>query len=90
MTDLATLVSARVDLPAGALEDLRAEVRGAVLEPADPGQQEVRAVFNAMHPSNPGADRALLPRPASGQRWLGVSVASAGAIASYTTPVATA
>ena len=53
MTDLATLESVRVDLPAGALEDLRAEVRGAVLEPADPGQWEVRAVFNAMHPSNP-------------------------------------
>jgi FAD binding domain/Berberine and berberine like len=53
MTDIATVESARVDLPSGALEDLRAEVRGAVLEPADPGQQEVRAVFNAMHPSNP-------------------------------------
>jgi FAD/FMN-containing dehydrogenase len=53
MTNLATLESARVDLPAGALEDLRAAVRGAVLEPADPGQQEVRAVFNAMHPSSP-------------------------------------
>ena len=53
MTDIATLESARVDLAAGALEDLRAEVRGAVLEPADPGQQEARDVFNAMHPSNP-------------------------------------
>src|SRR6476646_1563188 len=53
MTDIATLESGRVDLPAGALDDLRAEVRGAVVEPADPGQQEVRAVFNAMHPSNP-------------------------------------
>ena len=53
MTDIATLDSARVDLPAGALQDLRAEVRGAVLEPTDPGQQEVRAVFNALHPSNP-------------------------------------
>jgi FAD/FMN-containing dehydrogenase len=53
MTDIATLESGRVDLLAGPLDDLRAEVRGAVLEPADPGQSEVRAVFNAMHPSNP-------------------------------------
>ena len=60
MTDIATLESARVDLPAGALEELRAEVRGAVLEPADPGQQEVRAVFNAMHPSSPALTVRLL------------------------------
>ena len=53
MTDLATLESARMDVPAGALEELRTEVRGAVLGTADPGQQEVRAVFNAMHPGSP-------------------------------------
>jgi FAD/FMN-containing dehydrogenase len=53
MSDIATLESARVDLPSGTLEDLRGAVRGAVLEPGDPGQQDVRAVFNAMHPSNP-------------------------------------
>jgi FAD/FMN-containing dehydrogenase len=38
---------------AAALEELRAQVRGAVLEPEDEGQREVRAVFNAMHPSRP-------------------------------------
>jgi hypothetical protein len=63
MTDIATLESARVDLSAGALDDLRAEVRGAVLEPADPGQQEVRTVFNAMHPSDPALTvRCSAPR----------------------------
>jgi FAD/FMN-containing dehydrogenase len=53
MTDIATLESARADLLADALGDLRGAVRGAVLEPGDPGQQDVRPVFNAMHPSNP-------------------------------------
>jgi FAD/FMN-containing dehydrogenase len=38
---------------AAALEELRGQVRGAVLEPGDEGQREVRAVFNAMHPSRP-------------------------------------
>ena len=60
MTDIATLESARVDLPAGALEELRAEVRGAVLEPADPGQQEVRAGLQRDASQQPGADRPLL------------------------------
>lgn len=49
MSDVATVDGART----GALEELRAQVRGAVLEPTDPGQHEVREVFNAMHPSRP-------------------------------------
>jgi FAD/FMN-containing dehydrogenase len=32
---------------------LRAQVGGAVLEPADDGVHEVREIFNAMHPSRP-------------------------------------
>lgn len=36
-----------------ALEQLRAETRGAVLEPGDEGEHEVREAFNAMHPSTP-------------------------------------
>jgi FAD/FMN-containing dehydrogenase len=42
MSDIATLD--------GALDELRARVRGAVLEPGEPGEREV---FNAMHPSSP-------------------------------------
>ena len=41
MSDIATLD--------GALDELRARVRGAVLEPGEPGEREV---FNAMHPSS--------------------------------------
>jgi FAD/FMN-containing dehydrogenase len=53
MSDIATLDHAHPAMPAGALEELRAEVRGMVLEAADPGQADVREVFNAMHPSRP-------------------------------------
>jgi FAD/FMN-containing dehydrogenase len=52
MTDIATLESAHDRVPAAALDELRAEVRGAVLEPSDAGQHDVRAVFNAMHPNS--------------------------------------
>jgi FAD/FMN-containing dehydrogenase len=45
MSDIATLD--------GALDELRARVRGAVLEPGAPGEETVREVFNAMHPSRP-------------------------------------
>ena len=52
MTGMATQQGTRIALEA-AVEELRAQVGGAVLEPSDPGQQDVRAVFNAMHPSRP-------------------------------------
>ncbi len=55
MTGIATDERGRSGALAAALEELRAEVRGAVLEPSDPGQQDVREVFNAMHPSRPAA-----------------------------------
>jgi len=53
MSDMATVESARDRVPAAALEELRVQVRGAVLEAEDAGEHEVRAVFNAMHPSSP-------------------------------------
>ena len=53
MSDIATLHGTRTGVSEAALEELRARVRGAVLEPSDPGQQDVREVFNAMHPSSP-------------------------------------
>src|SRR3954451_799240 len=36
-----------------ALEGFRAQIRGDVLEPSDPGYAEVRATFNAMHDDKP-------------------------------------
>jgi FAD/FMN-containing dehydrogenase len=33
------------------VDELRTRVRGAILEPTDPGSTEVREIFNAMHPS---------------------------------------
>src|SRR4051812_49009890 len=36
-----------------ALEGFRAQIRGDVLEPSDPGYGEVRATFNAMHDGKP-------------------------------------
>jgi FAD/FMN-containing dehydrogenase len=53
MSDIATLDGAPTGVPQGALEELRAHVRGAVLELSDPDQHDVRDVFNAMHPSSP-------------------------------------
>ena len=60
MTDIATLDAARMDVPQRALEELRTQVRGAVLVPSDPGQEDVRDVFNTMHPESRGGDGALL------------------------------
>jgi FAD/FMN-containing dehydrogenase len=34
------------------VDELRTRVRGAVVEPTDPGSTEVREIFNAMHPSS--------------------------------------
>ena len=55
MTSMAAQQGTRSALEA-AVEELRAQVGGEVLEPSDPGQQDVRGVFNAMHPSRPGGD----------------------------------
>jgi FAD/FMN-containing dehydrogenase len=51
MSDIATLDGARPAVPVDALDELRAEIRGAVLEPAD--ADHARPVFNTMHPSSP-------------------------------------
>jgi FAD/FMN-containing dehydrogenase len=53
MTHIATVDAARTAIDAGALEELRARVRGPVLEPGDPGHEDVRPVFNAMHTGTP-------------------------------------
>ena len=37
----------------GALDELKAEIRGRVLTPADPGYDDVRPAFNAMHQGRP-------------------------------------
>jgi FAD/FMN-containing dehydrogenase len=46
-------------LEAGALEQLRAEFRGEIVEPADPAYDELRAVFNGMFDRKP----AVILRP---------------------------
>jgi len=53
MTGIASRAGAPTDALAAAVEELRTRVTGAVLEPSDPGQHEVREVFNAMHQSRP-------------------------------------
>jgi FAD/FMN-containing dehydrogenase len=50
---VATLAGVAASIPDEALEALRAQIRGEVLEPSDPGYAEVRATFNAMHDGNP-------------------------------------
>jgi FAD/FMN-containing dehydrogenase len=40
-------------VPNGALEELRTQLRGSALSPADPGSAEVRQGFNAMHEGRP-------------------------------------
>jgi hypothetical protein len=51
MTGIATIDAARVNVQEHALQELRTEIRGAVLEPSDFGHGDVHQVFNAMHPS---------------------------------------
>jgi hypothetical protein len=52
-TDASTLVGAKVTISDEDLEELRAQIRGSVMTPSDPGYGEVREVFNAMHESGP-------------------------------------
>jgi FAD/FMN-containing dehydrogenase len=44
---------APAQLPTGALERLRTELRGLVFEPSEPAAATVRSAFNAMHEGNP-------------------------------------
>ena len=44
----------RAEIPEGALEGLRMQMRGEALTPSDPGYAHVRPPFNAMHPDHPG------------------------------------
>jgi FAD/FMN-containing dehydrogenase len=50
---MATAAAAQTGTFNGALEDLRAQLRGSALTPSDSGFGEVREVFNAMHLGNP-------------------------------------
>ena len=50
---VATLEGTEVHIDDEALEGLRATIRGAVLTPGDPGYDDVRPAFNAMHPGHP-------------------------------------
>ena len=52
-TDASTLAGAKVAIPEAELEELRAQIRGSVMTPDDPGYGDVREVFNAMHESRP-------------------------------------
>jgi FAD/FMN-containing dehydrogenase len=48
-----TLTGAQASISDEALETLRAQIRGGVLTPSDPGYSEVRQAFNAMHDGKP-------------------------------------
>jgi FAD/FMN-containing dehydrogenase len=50
---VATLAGVEASISDEALEGLRAQIRGQVLEPTDPGYAAVRATFNAMHDGRP-------------------------------------
>lgn len=60
-TSVSTLEGSRMDLSEESLDQLRAQMRGAVLTPSDPGYAAVRAPYNAMQP-----DRAALILQCSG------------------------
>src|SRR4051794_22627417 len=48
-----TLAGVQASISDEALETLRAQIRGGVLTPSDPGYGEVRKAFNAMHDGKP-------------------------------------
>jgi hypothetical protein len=53
-TSLTALEGAARELSDDALAEFRATLGGEALAPADPGYEEVRATFNAMHADRPG------------------------------------
>ena len=59
MSHIATVNGAAVSPSEAAVDELRMQVRGAVLTPGDSGQDAVRGAFNAMHASRP----AITVRP---------------------------
>jgi FAD/FMN-containing dehydrogenase len=50
---MATTMKPPAALSDGALDELRAAIRGRVLTPSDPGYEEIRPAFNAMHQGRP-------------------------------------
>jgi FAD/FMN-containing dehydrogenase len=60
-TSVSTVEGSQTELSEESLDELRAQIRGAVLTPNDPGYDQVRAPFNAMQP-----DRAALIVQCSG------------------------
>jgi FAD/FMN-containing dehydrogenase len=50
---MSTEVRTSAALPGGAVDAIRAQIRGDVLAPADPGYGDVREPFNAMHGGRP-------------------------------------
>jgi FAD/FMN-containing dehydrogenase len=48
-TTVGAVATGRADVPADALEELRAQLRGPAITPADPEYGDVRPVFNTMH-----------------------------------------
>jgi FAD/FMN-containing dehydrogenase len=51
---MATTTGTPAALIDGALDELKAGIRGRVLAPIDPGYDEIRPAFNAMHHGRPG------------------------------------
>jgi FAD/FMN-containing dehydrogenase len=54
MGNVALLDGSRTELPAEAVAELAAQIRGEVLAPSDAGYAGARGPFNAMHPDRPG------------------------------------
>jgi hypothetical protein len=53
-TPLATLDGATIDLPEAELQAFKSGFRGALLDPADPGYEDTRKIWNAMIDRRPG------------------------------------
>jgi len=52
--NLATLEGQRLELPEDSLSELRLQLRGQALTPSDPGYEDARVPFNAVHTDRPG------------------------------------